>query len=194
MKKKYLKNAGNSKGRYEDENVYDYINNAPIDAALMLLLTEENEEDFTKSFITFLNVLAKRLSENAIIPMPFVDESCVLFKNLENLLLNEDGTSNTEVTFDEDVHLKMDTMTDPNGRLWFPVFTSEIELNKGEVANVIVPVPMYDVLKAGLDDPNVEGVVFNPFDRFFTMDKDLLRKILVDYERWSNNAPSVPSE
>ena len=44
----------------------EYIDNAPLDAALLLFLDEEDEKKRKDSFITFLNIMAKRISEDGI--------------------------------------------------------------------------------------------------------------------------------
>ena len=178
----------------EDDHSDDYVDNAPLDAALMLFMTEEDEEKRTDGFITFLNVLAKRVSENATVPMPFCDVNNTFLKGVDI----EKAMAGDEVKLEEDVRLKMDTMTDPDGKLWLPLFLNNRELNKGNTANVIMPTYIYDILKFGYNWTDIEGVVINPFGRAFTMNKALLEKFLADYEDWASKngiiLPEGPGE
>lgn len=59
------------------------MENAPLDAALMLFLGEEDEKKRSESFITFLNIMAKRISEGATVPMHFVDVNNALMEGLD---------------------------------------------------------------------------------------------------------------
>lgn len=178
----------------EDDHSDDYIDNAPLDAALMLFLSEEDEDKKTEGFITFLNILAKRVSENARVPMPFCDVNNVLLKGVDI----ENAMPGDEVKLEEDVRLKMDTMTDSEGKLWIPLFLNNRELNKGKTANIIMPAYIYDILKFGLNWSDIEGVVINPFGRAFTMNKNLLERFLADYEDWASKngiiLPEGPGE
>ena len=164
------------------EEFPEYVDNAPIRAALTLLATEENEEERVKLFYQFLNFLAKRVSEEAEAPTPFVDVNNVI--DTVEMLSHSEGD---EFQFDQDLRLRMDTMTDSDGKLWLPLFTGNQELEKGEVANVIVNCPIETILRMGLSDDSVEGVVINPFGHSFTMTKDLLGKFLSDYDSWVEN-------
>ena len=174
-------------GRVNNESKDDYIDNAPLDAALLLFFDEEDEKKRKDSFITFLNIMAKRISEDGMVPMPFVDVNNTLFADLdlENKMVGD------TITIENEVRLRMDTMMDGEGKLWLPLFLNRRELEKGETANVIMPVPIMDVLKYGLNGEDLKGVVINPFGKAFTMPKELLKKFIEDYEAWAaTNKPS----
>ena len=79
-----------------DESREEYIDNAPLDAALLLFLEEEDEKKRKDSFITFLNIMAKRISEDGMVPMPFVDVNNTLNKELEKVLFPEGENDQTE--------------------------------------------------------------------------------------------------
>lgn len=200
-------------GRELDDEKEEYIDNAPLAAAYLLFMEEEDEQKRVESFYTFLNMLAKRISEDATVPMPFVDVNDTLHNEIEKALLNggvlgqdEEGTSDADKThledldidqlkariekcdtfqIEEEVRLRMDTMIDGENGLWLPLFINRRELDKGQTANVIMPVLIMDVLKSGLERDDVKGVVVNPFGRAFTMPKELLQKFIGDYEAWS---------
>lgn len=168
-------------GRGGRENKDQYVDNAPLDAALLLFLSEEDEKKRSEGFITFLNIMAKRISEDAVVPMPFVDVNNALMEGLDV----ERAMAGDSIQLKQEVRLRMDTMTDADGNLWLPMFLNSRELNKGETANVIMPVSILDVLKFGLHGDDLKGVVINPFGRAFTMTKDFLEKFIGDYEAWA---------
>ena len=249
-------------GRELNDEKEEYIDNAPLAAAFLLFMEEEDDQKRVESFYTFLNMLAMRISEDATVPMPFVDVDDVLHKELERMLLSGDeesdgekpeevGYTGSEVEPDgeklegaapagskvasdgeglreaepdmskvapggkesegadrmhledldieqikarlekcdtlqteEEVRLRMDTMIDDESGLWLPMFINRRELDMGRTANVIMPVPIMDILKAGLEREDLKGVVINPFSRPFTMPKELLRKFIGDYEAY----------
>ena len=215
-------------GRDLNDEKEEYIDNAPLAAAFLLFMEEEDDQKRVESFYTFLNMLAMRISEDATVPMPFVDVDDVLHKELERMLLSGDeesdgekpeevGDTGSEVEPDgeklegadrmhledldieqikarlekcdtlqteEEVRLRMDTMIDDESGLWLPLFINRRELDMGRTANVIMPVPIMDILKAGLEREDLKGVVINPFSRPFTMSKELLRKFIGDYETY----------
>ena len=70
----------------------------------------------------------------------------------------------------------MDTMKDPDGNLWLPLFFNTEAMHKGETANIIMPVTILDVLKFGLEGENLKGVVIDPFDRPFTLSNPLVKE------------------
>ena len=184
-------------GRELDDEKEEYIDNAPLAAAYLLFMEEEDEQKRVESFYTFLNMLGKRISEDATVPMPFVDVNNVLNRELEKVLFpgEEDEPGDIDqikarlekhdtLQTEEEVRLRMDTMIDGEGGLWLPMFINRRELEKGQTANVIIPVPIMDILKAGLERDDLKGVVINPFGRAFTMPKELLKKFIDDYEAY----------
>ena len=113
--------------RFESDKQDEYVDNAPLDAALMLFLGEKDDKKRHESFITFLNILAKRISEGAMVPMPFVDVNNTLMEGLdiEHVMVGD------TVQIREEVRLRMDTMMDGGGNLWLPLFLNNRELSKG---------------------------------------------------------------
>ncbi len=175
--------------RFESDKQDEYVDNAPLDAALMLFLGEKDDKKRHESFITFLNILAKRISEGAMVPMPFVDVNNTLMEGLDI----EHAKVGDTVQLQEEVRLRMDTMMDGAGNLWLPMFLNNRELSKGQTANVIMPVAILDVLKYGLKGSDLKGVVVNPFGRPFIMPKDLLETFIEDYEAWAEkNGIEIP--
>ena len=163
------------------ENIDQYADNEPLNKALELFLGEEDETKRSEDFIAFLNTLARRISEDAIVPMPFVDVNNTLAEAFDI----EHAMAGDTVQLRQEVRLRMDTMTDADGNLWLPLFLNNAELEKGKTANVIMPVAIMDVLRFGLHGEDLKGVVINPFGRSFTLTKDILKMFIEDYEAWA---------
>ncbi len=70
------------------------------------------------------------------------------------------------------------------GDMWLPLFFSLEALHKGETANIVMPVALGDVLKIGLEREDLSGVVIDPFDKPFTLNKKQLKEFLSVYEDW----------
>lgn len=134
--------------------------------------------------------LAKRVSERAQVPAPFVDVNNTFMKYIDPEKVKKGDT----VTVAEEVRLKLDTMTDSNGKRWLPLFLDMQELEKGQTANITMPVEMETVLRNGLAWEDVEGVVIDPFGKPFTMNKELLEKFWWDYDHWKKERQGGPEE
>ena len=170
-------------GRYSNENDEDreYEENRFLANALKNLIKETEKEKRIDSYFAFLNVLENRINGGGRVPMPFGDVNNSFTENFDPEKIQVGDT----ICMEEQVRLRIDTMQDPEGNLWLPLFTDMDELHKGQTANVIMPVYIYDVLKFGLNGDDLSGVVINPFDKPFTMTKDMLKSFLDDYEAWA---------
>lgn len=164
-----------------EEGNENYLDNAPLDAAYLLFASEKDEDKRAEAFLTFLNILAKRISEEAYVPMPFVDVNNVLLEGIDVKNLKEGDTISTK----QGVRLRMDSLVDKNDKQWLPLFINDRERYKGQTANIILPVAIYDVLRIGMERDDLMGVVVNPFGKAFTFRKDLLERFLNDYEAWA---------
>ncbi len=79
---------------------------------------------------------------------------------------------------DEDLHLKIMSVQDSDGFIWFPVYTSEEESDYGPGWSII-NFSIEEILRYVLGIEETEGVVINPFGKAFTLTKDLI-KIIFD--------------
>ncbi len=150
---------------------------------------EEDDDKRANGFFAFLNHLAKRVSEGAQVPAPFVDVNNTFMKYIDP----EKVKKGDIVTVAEEVRLKLDTMTDSNGKRWLPLFLDRQELEKGQTANITMPVEMETILRNGLAWEDVEGVVIDPFGKPFTMNKELLEKFWRDYDHWKKERQDISS-
>ena len=179
-----------AKGDTNGKETDPYLANAPVKAAMLLFRDEEDDDKRANGFFTFLNHLAKRVSERARVPAPFVDVNNTFMKYIDP----EKVKKGDIVTVAEEVRLKLDTMTDSNGKRWLPLFLDRQELEKGQTANITMPVEMETVLRNGLAWEDVEGVVIDPFGKPFTMNKELLEKFWRDYDHWKKERQGWPEE
>lgn len=82
------------------------------------------------------------------------------------------------VTAGEDLHFKMRQLETKDGRQWLVAFTSQKEMDKGESSSVISNF-MDSFLEAVVDMEHIDGVILNPWDKFFLLDKELI-KVMMD--------------
>lgn len=169
----------------------EYKDNAPLSAAITLFVTANDEEERTESFVRMLNILAKRISENAMVPMPYDDVDNAFMAGIDIDKVVQDH----EIMLKDDVRLKMDTMIDGDGNKWLPMFLNTEELLAGQTANVIMHHTMYDALNLGYYMEDISGVVINPFGTSMTLTKDILELFLNDYKEWARkNGILLPDE
>lgn len=122
--------------------------------------------------------MAQGIFKETVVPMPFVDVN----NAFPGAIDPENIKEGDEFKLDEDIKLRMDTVTDPDGKLWLPLFFNTEALHKGQTANVIMSVAILDVLQIGLGDEEIMGVVVDPFDKPWTLPKELLKRFLKDCE------------
>lgn len=86
-------------------------------------------------------------------------------------------------TLDHDVKLKMETVKDVKGKEWLGVFTSSHEMHKGSSGNVMMEKPILTVLELVLNWEEVNGIVINPFGKYFQLTKDMIAILIGIYEK-----------
>ena len=187
-----------TKGRYENmsdqfnqisgdespEKRDSYVENAPLEDAFEAMQSETDENKRMKALLNFLNVMASCIAKDAMVPTPFIDVNNAMFTGLDI----ENAKVGDVVQLKEDVHLRMDAVRDSEDNEWLPLLLSDGEQYKSQTANIIVSMPIIDILRFGLQWESVKGVVVNPFGgRPFAMGKDLLKLFLQDYDAWLRN-------
>lgn len=110
--------------------------------------------------------------------MPFVSFGEDMLCDLDVYQLKEGDT----VTLDHDVHMHMDTVTFvEDGDEWFYLFTNEEELRKQQCGNIIMSIPIYDMLEIAYKTDKIKGLVINPFGLYIRLDKKLLNVLLDEF-------------
>lgn len=163
----------------DDEDEEDeYSENLPVIAAYDKFYDESDERKKSDYFIGFMNELFARVADLGTVPAPFVDEKGDFFSqmDLEKLRVG-DG-----FTIKKPVSLKLDTMKDPEGDVWIPLFFNNDQISSGETGNIISPVKILDILQMGLNRDDVQGVVINPFEKPYTIRKNMLYHFIRDCE------------
>ncbi|MFQ7574630.1 MAG: SseB family protein [Lachnospira sp.] len=157
-----------------DENE-DLSGNAGIEAAIAQLYQKDDKE----SFLFLLTVLCARMKCEGHGLVPFVEVGEGFFSDMDIYRLKEGDT----VSLDHDVRLRMDTVTQDKEEEWLYLFTSEAELRKQQCGNVIMSIPIKDMLQTALDSDKVSGLVINPFGKYVKLDKKILEFLLQEYEK-----------
>lgn len=141
---------------------------------IKMAVEEAYKERTTNALIMVLEVLRKRILEEGAVPTPMVDKNNAV--NLDELMNSSVGD---ELLLEKEMHLVFDTMRDDDGIEWFPLFTDEEELYKGQTANIIMKMPIIEIIKSGFYSDRVNGIVINPFGTALTFNKEAL-KVLID--------------
>ena len=66
--------------------------------------------------------------------------------------------------------------------MWIPLFFNNDQISSGETGNIISPVKILDILQMGLNRDDVQGVVINPFEKPYTIRKNMLYHFIRDCE------------
>ena len=166
-------------GRQKDEEREDdYAENSTLNKAFNAFVDAEDEDKRIECFTEFFNILTERVAEGAMAPTPFVDVNGAFSRGFDPNKIKMGDT----IEVNDEVRLRVDTMKDSADNIWIPLFMNEEELRKGATANITMPVHIYDLLKMGLMDEKVMGVVINPFGKPYAMAKDMLKAFLDRYE------------
>lgn len=81
-----------------------------------------------------------------------------------------------EVEAKKEIHVEVHKLRLDDGTIAWPAFTSHDELKKGEPTSSIMD-DIKNFLEAALMNPNIEGVIINPWENSFYLCKDHIRKI-----------------
>ena len=128
-----------------------------------------------------LDVLFKRMMDEGEVIAPMVDVNNVMGSfDISNL--SEGDT----FTLNQDMRLRIDKVTNGDGVEWIPIYTDDDEMNAMPTTNVTINMPIYNVLKAGLNE-DVEGIVINPFGLALAIPKDVLKIVVDRYEELRNS-------
>ncbi|MCR4647448.1 MAG: SseB family protein, partial [Lachnospiraceae bacterium] len=149
-----------------------YENNKYIKKAAELFAKERSEDNLYRMF----DALLGRMMEDGEAPAAMVDVNNV-FGSVDIMGLSKNDT----VTIEPQVRLRIDTVHRGDGVKWIPLYTDMEELNKQPTTNISMNVPIYNILKNGLED-DVEGIVINPFGLALSMPKNILKIVVAKYE------------
>ncbi len=166
-----LNEFDNVLGRDNDADSWDHDlqDNQLIEGAV-----ERLYERYDKGrLVEFMQIMTYRMMQGGEFVVPYISDVPMLSEfQISNAQIGE------QISLNHDVRLKVETVTDGDGKEWLGVFTSSEEMHKGSFGNVQVNQPIYDVIKMVLDWDKVEGIVINPFGTFVQLQKELLIAIM----------------
>lgn len=155
----------------------DLSGNEAIETAISQMYVRDDKDNF----IFFVTMLCSRMrmEGHALVPFVTVNEDAFSGLDIENI---KEGDT---FRLNEDVRLRMDTVSEGKDEEWFCLFTSEEELRKQQTGNVIMSLPISEMLETSVRSERVKGIVINPFGKFVRLDKDILKVILQEYnDNW----------
>lgn len=155
---------------------YRVVRNALIRTAADGFVGAPSDETYKHLLITVL----ARIREGAQVTMPFIDKYGNLFEALP-----EDPNIGDSFGIESEVHLAFCTVSDAQGRKYFPVYTSEAELKKGGQPPVCMDIPLIDILSAAMHNDGIEGCVIDPFGNAAPLGKEAVRIVLDAFQSTS---------
>lgn len=128
--------------------------------------------DSDQDLIDACMIIAGRIAERGdfIIPVE-LPQSYFDMLDIENLKVGD--TFQTK----EEVRMKWLTLKDNNGLEWYAAFTDLDQMNKGAGASSI-NMSIKSIFEGALNTDDVAGVVINPWENMFQIEKELIKIIL----------------
>lgn len=169
-------------GRREraSEDNEDLAGNVAIGTAIDQLYVKDDENNF----LFLITMFCSRMKSKGHVLVPFVIIGEDMFSDLDVYSLKEGDT----LTLDHNVRMHMDTVTEGKDDEWFYFFTGEEELRRQQSSNVIMSIPIYDIMQIAYKSEKVQGLVVNPFGKFVRLNKELLGFIIKEYEeKWKED-------
>ncbi len=134
-----------------------------------------------------MRVLFKRMLQGGAAPTPVVDANHVL-DNMDKDTFEKLGPR----VLEQGVRLKFDLVKDSEGGLWVPLFTDEGEMKEGNMSRIIMNAPIEHILRNGLNDKRLVGVVINPYTQSMTFDKEALAPLMERFDRAKEQLKKTP--
>ena len=126
-----------------------------------------------ESFIKVLDLIARRIAEQGqfVLPVQMPQAAFDMLGDLDKIKAGD------IVKAAEDIHMKPQTLTGKDGKVWFAAFTDYNEAEKGEASSTVNQY-IKDILKVALASEEKEGLIINPWEDPIFLDKDMLRMVL----------------
>lgn len=156
----------------DDEDIY---RNELIEAAIIDFYKQMSGDTFA-GIMSAIHVTMKNYGQ-FIIPV----EAPEVFFDMINLDKVKVGDT---VTATQDIRMKLQRIQTNDGKEWLAAFTNMNEVLKGASTSTVTQ-PIGYFLKMVLQMEGVEGVIINPWDNAFSLDKDTIQLF---FEASDNNA------
>ena len=145
--------------------------NDVIEVAINIFYKDSSKDNLVK----LLEAIRNRMNNDGHLILPVeTPQAAVDMLDLKHIKAGD------VVTAKEDLHFRIRQLETKDGRQWLVAFTNQKEMQKGESSSVISNF-MDQFLNAVLD-MDVAGVILNPWDKFFLLDKELIQ-IIIDANR-----------
>ena len=156
-----------------NETKYKYEDNTCIKEAVEQFGVERTKENLFNLF----NVMIDRMLANVEAPEAMVDVNGVMdYEKIMNL------SQGDIFTLDQELRLRIDTVSTGDGIEWIPLYTDEEEINKQPTANVHINMPIANIIKGAYYGEGIEGLVINPFGKALTVPKNILKLVVEKYD------------
>lgn len=151
--------------------------NEAIEAAIDQLYIQDDKN----GMLLFMEVLVSRMQQDGDLAVPYMSDMPMMTdKQLAKAQIGQ------EFSIEQDIRLKMETVTDSEGKEWMGVFTSSEELHKGSAGNIQINQSILDMFNLALQWDKVEGMVINPFGKFVQLKKEMIQLVIDGYEYYEN--------
>ena len=146
--------------------------NDVIEVAIDMFYQDSSKDNLVK----LLESIRNRMNQDGHLLIPVETPQAAV-----NMIDPEHVNVGDIVTAQEDLHFKMRQLETKDGKQWLVAFTSQEEMNKGESSSVISN--FTDAfLEAVMEMEDIAGVILNPWDKFFLLDKELI-KVMLDVNK-----------
>ncbi|MBR2742366.1 MAG: macro domain-containing protein [Clostridia bacterium] len=155
-------------GRYREDDD-GTMGNAELVRAIERASGSGKKEDFIK----VLDCVVKLAAGDGVflLPVETPPELLDMIGDPEKLKAGD------ELRINEEIRMKILTLTDADGREWYAAFTDDAQMKKGAPASVIA-MPVRDILETALSSETRAGLAVNPWENTLFLDKELLNIIL----------------
>lgn len=155
-------------GRFQG-HAKDSFGNEELVAAMVAAHQDGSKENY----IRVLDLIAKRIAEGGefILPVQMSQSAFDMLGDLNKVKVGDTLQSS------ENIRMKLQTITDNDGKLWYVAFTDYKEAGKGEGSSSVNQ-PIKDILKVAMASEEKEGLILNPWENPIFLNKDMLRMVL----------------
>ena len=149
--------------------------NRMIEAAINQYYVQQDKN----GMLLFMEVMVTRMQQAGEFVVPYITVDSFMSEEQINKVKVGDT-----ISLDHDLRLKMETVTDADGKEWIGVFTSSEEMHKGSAGNVQMNQPILSILKLALEWEEINGIVINPFGKHIQMTKKIIELLIGGYEHY----------
>ena len=143
-----------------------------IEAVLAALHAAEKNEDDDQHIAVVLEAIRDAVSHHDKVIVPVELPQAAI-----DALQKTDLQEGSDFTLPEDLHVQIRTLRLPVGKDVLAAFTSLEEERKGEEESSTMAADLEEYLQKVLFNPAIEGVILNPWDKFFYLSKQGVQMI-----------------